>query len=254
MLIDRYAWESPLRAWHPAEKLHVALTGLIVSFLCPRPEINWLIFGGFALVTISKGRVRAKDYGYLLLIPALFLLVGVITVMVTYQPALPSLCCWRVGSATWGISYHSLWQAELLASRSMAMVAIMYFLSLTTPIVELTSAWRAIRLPAILGDLMYLIYRGIYLLTAVAEQIVRAQLLRLGYFGWKRSFHSVALLVAAVFTHSLQRSHELTVAMQARGPAGEMPAMPLWQPLPWPRMVGYWVITVVSVCLMVLLD
>lgn len=236
MFIDSCAWNSPLRGWHPVEKLQIAMAGLLISLVNHHSGANLLIFAFYSFMTLYKGRIRCYDYLRLLLVPGFFLAIGVMTVLISYQPTAPCLWKWSLGGISWGVTWLGVSQAELLVSRFLAMVAAMYFLCLSTPVVELTSALRHLHTPEIICDLMYLIYRGIYLLNAEASKVHRAQILRLGYCDWKTSLNSLALLIAAVFNHSLRHSHEATVAMLARGPEGKLPTVPFGQPFSRLRM------------------
>lgn len=249
MIIDRYAWHSQLRTWHPAEKLQIMLAGMLLSLVSSRPGADLLFFFLYSGLILGAARVRARDYLCLLLVPGFFLAAGTIAIPLTFQPVTDGWW-WSAGGIGLGISLQGLEQAKLLLSRALAMMAAMYFCCLTTPLVELVSVLRKLRLPEVLSDLMYLVYRGIYLLSATAEQIFKSQDLRLGYFGWKRWLNSLAMLVAAVLLHSLRRSSQTTMAMLARGPEGKMPLVPIRQTFSWLRTGLYWTVTAAGVWLL----
>ncbi|NPV91099.1 MAG: cobalt ECF transporter T component CbiQ [Firmicutes bacterium] len=249
MLIDEYAWNSPLRSRHPSEKTQIMAAGMLVGFLSGSMVLNLAVFGFYGLLTVWWGRVRLRDYGCLLLLPGFFLAAGVLLLPISYQPGVECWRTWNMGGASWGITYAGLEQAGLLLTRALAMLAAMYFLCLTTPVVEIVSFLRAKNLPEVLCDLMYLVYRGIFLIAAASEEVRRAQELRLGYSGWRTSLNSMSLLISSVLRQSFRRSGQMTVAMMARGADGQLPAVPLPYPFSAARAAGFWAAAVAAIAL-----
>ena len=71
----------------------------------------------------------------------------------------------------------------------------MNFLTLTTPLVDLVDLWRRWRIPALLIDLMTVIYRFIFVLIDIAGRMRMAQESRLGYnTSFYRAMNSAGLL------------------------------------------------------------
>ncbi|MDH7479553.1 MAG: CbiQ family ECF transporter T component, partial [Syntrophomonadaceae bacterium] len=113
MIIDRYAWHSPLRTWHPAEKLQIMLAGMLLSLVSSRPGANLLFFFLYALLTLGAARVRLRDYLCLLLVPGFFLAAGAVAIPLSFQPTTNGWW-WSAGGIGLGISRQGLVQAELL--------------------------------------------------------------------------------------------------------------------------------------------
>ena len=77
------------------------------------------------------------------------------------------------------------------------------FISLTTPMTDIFIAFRQIRVPEAVIDLMMIIYRTIFILMDQVIQIYHAQVMRLGYSGYRESIQSFAMLCGAAFIASL---------------------------------------------------
>jgi cobalt/nickel transport system permease protein len=61
-----------------------------------------------------------------------------------------------------------------------------------------------------------IIYRTIFILMDQVQQIYHAQVMRLGYSGWRESIHSFAVMCGAAFIASWDAGDDLIRAMDAR--------------------------------------
>jgi cobalt/nickel transport system permease protein len=71
--------------------------------------------------------------------------------------------------------------------------------------------------PSLLIDLIELTYRFIFIFLDTALAIHQAQASRLGYVSLRKGIRSLGLLISSLFLGVLQRSGQLTMAMNARG-------------------------------------
>lgn len=90
------------------------------------------------------------------------------------------------------------------------------FIALTTPMTDLFVVMRKIRVPDFVIDLAMIIYRTIFFLMDQVRQIHRAQVMRLGYSGWKESIRTFAMLCGAGFIAAWDAGDDLIRAMDAR--------------------------------------
>ncbi|NSW82383.1 MAG: cobalt ECF transporter T component CbiQ [Syntrophothermus sp.] len=217
MLLDDYAWNNALRRWHPLERLSITAGGMLVTLISHRPAVAFSVFLVFSALIVGAARVKLKDFLYMLSWPVAFLAIGIIAIVISYNPGIPCVLSVKTFGLTWGITWEGVQTAHQLSARVLSMVSAMYFLCLTTPIVELTSVLKTLRMPDIISDIMYIMYRGIYLLSETVEQTVWAQTLRLGYSDWKHSFSSFSYLVTFAWVDAIHRSRENTTAMLVRG-------------------------------------
>ena len=196
----------------------MALGGMAVTFAFDRPGIGIVVFLVFSVMIVGLARVELKDYLRMLSWPSAFLAVGIFAIVISYEPNVPSLINAEIFGATWGITRQGLSQAGQLSARVLAMVSAMYFVCVTTPVVEITALLRMLRMPAAISDIMFIMYQALYLLSGTVEQTARSQTLRLGYSNWKRSLSSVGYLLGYAWADALKTARENTTAMLVRGP------------------------------------
>ena len=98
----------------------------------------------------------------------------------------------------------------------------MYFLSLNTPVTDLTMALEKLHVPKLLVELMELIYRFIFVLAETAANIRLAQESRLGYQGFRRSVNSLGTLSSMVFLQAWRKGQSIYTALESRGYTGSL--------------------------------
>jgi cobalt/nickel transport system permease protein len=133
---------------------------------------------------------------------------------------------WQFGAIWISSSPLALQTGWQLASRALGAAAAMNFLTLTTPMVDLVDLMRRLRCPALLIDLMTLIYRFIFVLLESLNQLYTAQESRLGYINFRRGIASAGLLGSQLFVEAYHRSQRLQVALESRGYSGDLKVLP----------------------------
>ncbi len=112
--------------------------------------------------------------------------------------------------------------AAALAARALAGLSCLLFLALTTPVTDLLTGLRRLRLPAEIADIALLIYRFLFLLADTAMAMDSAQAARLGHDGTGRRLRSLGQLIGNLLPRALDRARRLEVGLAARGYDGEM--------------------------------
>ena len=102
-----------------------------------------------------------KFYLKLLLAPAGFALTGVI-IIAFFSGSGQELFSFKLAGYPLAVTADGLELALLVLSRSLSGMCCLYFLALTTPMIELFAVLRASRLPESLIELSMLIYRYIF--------------------------------------------------------------------------------------------
>jgi cobalt/nickel transport system permease protein len=121
-----------------------------------------------------------------------------------------------------GVSHAGMQQAAHLFFQSTGAVSCLYFLSLSTPMVDLLAVLRRLKVPKLMLELVALIYRFIFVLLETADTIHTAQISRLGYTNLTSAYRSIAALASTLFIRAYQRSDELYTALEARGYDGDL--------------------------------
>ena len=219
MLIEQAAYANRWRRVTPAAKGCLALAGLVSAFLASTPTLAAGVAALLMLATcLGAGvpvwhfiRVAAPAIGFLAL-SSLSLLVSVSTD--------------SVGNLVWQLAPDALPRIESLAARSLASLAALLLLVLTTPLPDLIGLLRRLHLPDVLLDLMVLCYRMIFVFSEAVHDTLTAQQARLGYTTARRSLRSLGLLAANLTVQVWLRARGLHFAAMARNGDGPLRFLP----------------------------
>jgi len=217
MLLDSFAYANRWRYLHPAAKGLLSALALGAALAARSPLAASVCGLTMAIVTVAGAGIPLSRYLRLLLLPAGFLLVGVTGLALSLGGGELPLFTLPGTEVSVFFSQAGARQALLALCRSLAAVAALYFLVLTTPLTEIIGLLRRLRLPALLLELMVLAYRQIHVLLEVAGQIRVAQAARLGDAGLVSRWRSLSGLGAGLFLKAHRRSIQLHRALVCRG-------------------------------------
>lgn len=215
-MIDTLCYYSGLRHVNTELKLIVTITTLILCIASRSVLVAAASFAAATVCTVVRGKIKWRRYWKLLSIPALFVLVGTLTVIVNISRTPLNAFAVPVGSFYITGSVHDILSGLRLILTSFASVSCLYFLSLSTPVTELVMSLSRLHFPPLLSELMLLIYRFIFLLLEMSRQLMLAQEVRLGNRNIQTSVKSFGALLSALFIHSIRKSGLLYDAMEAR--------------------------------------
>ena len=220
--IDTYAYTNRLKKTHPIEKTLFALIPLLTCLTFEEISLYLFVIVSMTSLTVVAAGIPAKFYLKVLTLPLPFVFMGVLTVIVNFSVD-PSVFDFYINlfSVSFGVTWKSIQAGMVIFFRTYSCVSCLYFLSLTTPMVDITWVMRKMKVPAIFIEILSIIYRFIFELLDTAFLIKISQESRLGYVGIKRSWRSLGLLISNVFVKCFQHYKELTVAMESRLYNGE---------------------------------
>jgi len=221
--IDCYAYSNNLKTIHPAEKSLLAMSTMVVCLTSPTIITPLIILTFMTGGIIIKAGIPSRVFLNLMLVPLSFLFISVLTIAFSISTD-PSgfWLAQTINGLTIGTRYPELVTAIHLFLKSLGAVSCLYFLALTTPITEIITILHKLKVPAIITELMVLIYRFIFVFMETATTIRRAQSSRLGYVSLKSSYRSLSRLFTALLGKVFVKSQELYNAMSARGYTGEI--------------------------------
>ncbi len=130
-------------------------------------------------------------------------------------------------------------------ARTFGGMSSLFFIALTTPMIEIFAMLKSLRIPDFLLELSMMIYRYIFVFLDQAAMIHNAQVMRLGDAGTRNSLNSFAMLSSVLFLRSWEQGERLIVAMDARCYNGmldlmdQCPLQSQWRSLPW-RPICSW--------------
>ena len=228
-IIDRYAYTNRLRSVDPAYKAGFALVVLALCLLLDEPGVGLMALAWIWVLAVLVAGLPAAAFTRILVAQGFFLVLvtaGVAISISIKDPGATNAWVWRVGPVWLSSGPESLDHAVHIVTRALGATAAMNFLAMTTPLVDLVDLFRRMRVPAILIDVMTVMYRFIFVLLGSLNRMYVAQDSRLGYGSRRRSMINAALLGSRLFIDAYQRSQRLQTALDARAYDGELRVLP----------------------------
>ncbi len=228
--IDSLAYTNRLRSLPPSHKLSFAIALLILS-LISHPIGQMLISFWLILWIVVYAGIPANIYFRFLSLPLGFWLTSVPAFVINgvSLEAIQSVQSdvWQgwnmvIGNFYLYVSQTGLQQVGLLFTRALATTSSMFFILLTTPFTEVLQILRALRCPPLLVELMMMMYRFIFTLLAIADELWTAQNSRCGYRTWRRGMSSLGILIGQLLQRSLLCYRQVSLSMASRGFNGEL--------------------------------
>lgn len=220
---DRYAYMSKLKRVDPIPKLCLCLAALLACLFCESVSVGLFTLLLMSGLTVGLGGHRLRVVLHFLKVPLAFLLIGGLTILI--RPIGEAEALWAIrlfGRFRWGITAENLHLSVMVFCKAMGTISAMYFLSLNTPMTDLTMGLERLHVPKLFVELMELIYRFIFVLADVAARIRVAQESRLGYQSFRQSVHSMGALVSMVFLRAWRQGDRVYAALESRGYTGSL--------------------------------
>jgi cobalt/nickel transport system permease protein len=224
--IDTLAYSSRLRQLPPEHKLIFAIALLLITYIAQAP-VQLAIAGWVSIWTVIYAGIPASVYLRLLSITTAFWLTSLPALIiggvdVSHLPSIQS-DVWQ--GFAWGdyylyLSHQGVQQAGALGVRAIASTACIYFVVLTIPFSEILNVLRRIGCPALLIELMMMMYRFIFVLLKTARELWTAQQSRGGYRTRKLWMKSLGLLIGQLLRRTLQNYRQVSLTLHSRGFTG----------------------------------
>ena len=216
IVIDKLCFYSKLRYVNVCEKFLYALVTLLFCVISRSVLIAVLVFIANGILTVRKGGIPLSRYGRLMMLPLVFLLLSTAAIIVNFSKVPLDAYAIPIGNFYITGSRASLVFGLQLILTALASVSCLYFLSLSTPMTDILTVLRKLRCPEIVIELMMLIYRFIFVLTAIASDMSTAQNCRLGNRDFRTSCKSFGALGSTLFIRAMKKSNALFDAMESR--------------------------------------
>ena len=213
--LDYYAQSNALRDVNSYLKLILGMGAILICVASPGPLAPFFILVTLSAITLVFAKIPVRVYGELLLIPATFVGLSVIVILFLSGGGQPLLTV-SIADIPLTVTTGSANLALLVLVRTFGGMCGLFFISLTTPMVEIFSVMHTLRVPPVLIDLSMLIYHFIFVFIGQAIAIHNAQTIRQGYTSFKRSLNSMAMLGAMLFIRAWKEAEDLIIAMDSR--------------------------------------
>ncbi|MDK0539242.1 cobalt ECF transporter T component CbiQ [Clostridium perfringens] len=221
--IDKYAYSSKLKNINPAEKMFFALITLCVCLWANNFIVSMLVISIMTFLITKVGRTKIGVFIKLMMVPIAFLIIGILTIVVSYSLKQEAfLVSFKLFNGWIGVSKSGIIQGLNMFLKVMGSLSCLYFISLTTPMIDVISVLAKLKVPSFLIELISLVYRFIFIILETSEMMFISQNSRLGYRDIKTSYKSLGALASTLFIRSFKRANDLYTALEARGYNGEL--------------------------------
>lgn len=224
--IDKLCYNSRLRYENAGEKSAFAVITLCICVMSRSTAVACIVLAVTGILSVWKGGIPVLRYLRFLTVPLAFLCLSTLAVMFHIKKEPLNLLAIPLGSWYLTMSTDSFFYAVQLIFTALAAVSCLYFLSFTTPVPDILGVLCRLRCPALLTELMLLIYRFIFILLDTADSIATSLNCRLGNKNYRTSLRSFGLLGSALMIRAFQRSSRLYDAMEARCYDGRIRVLP----------------------------
>lgn len=216
LTIDALAQTSRLNQVNPFLKFWTILMLMMLCVSTHSPMVGIFVAVVMLLLIVFIGGLHLRDYVHLLTLPLSFLMISGLALLFEITPqctgvlGLPLFDFWIC------ISVESQSQTALVMARALGAVSCLYLLSLTTPLPDLIGVLRRMHCPHVAIDLMYLIYRYIFILLALHHTMKEAAASRLGFSDYRTSLHTTGNLYSNLLSRSYCQANKNFDAMESR--------------------------------------
>ena len=222
IIIDKLAYSSKLRYKNPTVKAAFAVGNLLICVGARSFIISFIIFTVMAGLTVLSSKISVLRYLKLMSIPFGFMVLSTIAIVINITDKPMDLVSFPVGSKYLAISCYSLTEGARLVAVAIASVSCLYFLTLTTTVIDILTVLQKLHCPKIMIELMMLIYRYIFVVLDMASAITTSQNCRLGNKDFMTELRSIGQMLAVLLIRSLRKSSLLFESMESRCYDGEI--------------------------------
>jgi cobalt/nickel transport system permease protein len=235
-VLDDYAIMSPLRGKNNWLKIGIVTFGILMGLLSSSPVTPLFVCLFMSFSIIYFGKLPVRTYLKILTIPASFVLTSAFVIAFISGTG-PNIFSFTVLWHIFGVNKEGLNMAALVLARSLGGTSCLFFLALTTPMVELFSVLKATKFPDSFIEISMMMYRYIFVFLDVAMGIRNAQTMRLGYKDFKTSFRSMVMLGTSLFIRSWEQGEKLYLSMNSRCYDGKLIVFNEKKPVKYPELV-----------------
>jgi cobalt/nickel transport system permease protein len=223
-LLDDFAHSNALRETNARLKLLLGLGAIFFCVSSVTPIAPLFVAITMSLITVIIAKIPGRFYSQLLLLPLSFALLSTSVVALMHGTG-QTLFTVNVFGLSLSMREDGANLALLLMARTFGGMCSLFFIALTTPMIEIFAVLKSLHIPESVIELSMMIYRYIFVFLDQAAMIHSAQVMRLGDAGVKNSLHSFAMLSSVLFLRSWEQGERLMVTMDARCYDGKLDLM-----------------------------
>jgi cobalt/nickel transport system permease protein len=220
--LDTLTYQNRLRHLSSVHKMFLGLI-LFVLVIAGHPLVQVIVFFWMGLWVVGYARIPVRHYLLFLLLPFAFFTAGLPALLVDVSSVQEIdqtkgiIASWQAGSYLFSVSTAALQQVLALFCRTLASLSVFAFILFTVPFSEILQVMRWARVPALVIDLLMVMYRFIFVLLKLSAQLWVAQRARGGHQGFRAQIRDMGQLAAQLFVRAMRYYELLYQGMTARG-------------------------------------
>lgn len=220
--IDAIAQTSALNHINGGLKMLVGAVSLIACITSNTWYNIFFIMLSMVYLTVYVAGVKWSIYIKLLKIPFFFLFLGAAAVLIEISNVRTGIAALNIGSVYFCITMESVGKAVFITYRAFGAVTCLYMISLTTTLSEIIQVLRVLKVPEIVIELMYLIYRYLVILLEIHNNMAISARSRYGYVNRKNTYRTMMGIAQNLLLLSFRKASVSFDAMVSRGYDGKI--------------------------------
>jgi len=213
---DVLAQISRLKKVNPTLKFWTLLVLMIISVASRNPYTGLFLMLAMFILAVFVSGVSVHHYVQVMVLPISFLLIGGLALLFEVSSGPTGVLNLSVFGFWLSVSEKAQSQTALVITRAFGAVSCLCAMSVTTPMPDIIGVLRRARCPDFIIDLMYLIYRYIFILMSLHHEMRNAAKSRLGFRDYRTSLRATGKIYANLLARSYQFAGRNFDAMESR--------------------------------------
>ena len=220
--LEYYSYNSKINSWNPHLKFWYSMVLIVLGIILSNIYISISIVFICGFITIFLGKISLKKYIDFFKVPIIFLLISVAVININFSKNITDFYYFNVGDLYIYTTDENIKKSCILFWRALSGVSSMYMLALSTPLNEIIYVMKKARTPQIIIELMYLVYRFIFIMRDSYKSMRKSIESRLGFIDYRTSLLSFGKIISNILIISLRKSNSFYDAMESRCYRGEI--------------------------------
>lgn len=220
--LEYYSYNSKINSWNPHLKFWYSMVLIVLGIILSNIYISISIVFICGFITIFLGKISLKKYIDFFKVPIIFLLISVAVININFSKNITNFYYFNIGDLYIYTTDENIRKSCILFWRALSGVSSMYMLALSTPLNEIIYVMKKARTPKIIIELMYLVYRFIFIMRDSYKSMRKSIESRLGFRDYRISLLSFGKIISNILIISLRKSNSFYDAMESRCYRGEI--------------------------------
>ena len=220
--LEYYSYNSKINSWNPHLKFWYSMVLIVLGIILSNIYISISIVFICGFITIFLGKISLKKYIDFFKVPIIFLLISVAVININFSKNITDFYYFNIGDLYIYTTDENIRKSCILFWRALSGVSSMYMLALSTPLNEIIYVIKKVRTPQIIIELMYLVYRFIFIMRDSYKSMRKSIESRLGFRDYRISLLSFGKIISNILIVSLRKSNFFYDSMESRCYRGEI--------------------------------